>query len=142
MRPLRKSFIVIVLLTVMLLTTACIPTDEAKTQVSELLSCLGDGDYEKATSYMHPDFAIASELMQSTAEEYLKLGADLSLGIEKISYNSIESSYYDSSVDGKRLILGGRVTLKDGTRFDITFEFIDNDGGYGISQFSASSFSK
>lgn len=65
-RSLRKSFIVIVLLTVMLLTTACIPTDEAKTQVSELLSCLGDGDYEKATSYMHPDFAIASELMQRT----------------------------------------------------------------------------
>ena len=97
MRSLRKSFVVIVLLTVMLLTTACIPTDEAKTQGSELLSCLGDGDYEKAASYMHPDFAITSDLMQSTFEEYLKLGADLSLGIEKISYNSIESSYYDSS---------------------------------------------
>ncbi len=138
----RKSVILAMLLAAMLLLAACIPTDEAKTQANELLTCLSEGDYEGASSYMHPDFAITPDLMLETVNEYAKAGADLTVGIDKISYNSIESSYYDSDVDGKHLVLGGKVTLSDGTKFNITFEFIDNDGGYGISRFSASNFSK
>lgn len=134
---LRKSVIAIVLLAVVVAMTACIPTDEAKTQANELLLCLSEGDYEGAAVYTHPDSPITAELMVSVAEEYANAGADLSVGIDKISYNSIQSSYYDSTVDGKRLVLGGVVTLNDGTKFDISFEFIDNDSGYGIQAFSA-----
>lgn len=135
---LRKGIVIVAVLSVLLSLTACISTDEAKIQANELLSCLGEGDYEAAAVYMHPDSPITAELMRSTVEEYAKAGVDLSIGIDKISYNSIQSSYYDSNVDGKRLELGGVATLNDGTEFDVSFIFIDNDSGYGIWQFSAS----
>ncbi len=139
---LRKCAVAFALLAVVVLMAACIPTDEAKTQANELLLCLSNGDYEGAVSYVHPESPIDAEYMQKFTEESANLGADLSTGLYKIFYNSIESSYYHSSVDGKRLVLGGIVTLNDGTEFDISFVFIDNDSGYGISQFSASSFRK
>ncbi|MBQ8624323.1 MAG: hypothetical protein IJ424_08185 [Oscillospiraceae bacterium] len=134
---LRKSFVAIILVVVVISLTACIPTDEAKTQVAEFLSCLSEGDYESAEEYMHPDSPINAEYLQAFVEESQKAGADLSQGIDKISYNNIQTSYYHSDVDGKRLVLGGEVTLLDGTSFELSIEFVDNDGGYGISQFSA-----
>lgn len=137
---LRTSAVAVVLIAVCILFAACIPTDEAKLQANELLLCFSSGDYEGASLYMHPSYVISADLMHSTVEEYLKLGADLSAGIDDVSFNSIQSSYYDRTVDGKHLVLGGVVTLSDGTKFDVSFEFIDNDSGYGISRFSASSF--
>lgn len=102
---------------------------DAKEMVESFLAAVAGGDFEEAKSYLHPDRPYDVAQFFGRIEE--RMGIDFQKGIEIERYTAYSSSMYDSEVDGSDFDLEMRVTV-DGASFEMSFEIVKNDRGYGI----------
>ena len=117
----------------MMLTVGCaenrVTRDEAKETTQSFLTAVSQGDFERARSYMHPQWLGNLEGYFNGKET--ALGIDFQKGIEVTKYTNFSSALYDSDVDGSEYELEAWLTV-DGAPLELEIEIVRNDQGYGI----------
>ncbi len=113
--------------------TSCIDGNVAKQTIADFLSAIAAGDYDTATSHLHPDRPADLQPYLENIEQ--SESVDFQAGIEILGYSSVKSAHYDSTVDGSTYMTTCRTKIGDQT-VSITVEIVDNDAGYGIYNFT------
>ncbi len=129
---LRKCVVAAVLMSVVLMLTACISSDEAKALASDFALCISEGRYDDASALMHPDAESSSErIIWFINDCKAKMGIDFSEGFEITEYTGFSNSFYDSSIGGSFHELEMKATVGE-TEVYYLIQVIDNKAGYGI----------
>ena len=106
--------------------------DKAKSDITEFLREIKNGDFEAAESYLHPSFTDEIEPFFTSLEE--KLNIDFQSGISILGYHGFYYAAYSSDVDGSAYELDIEIEVS-GNQYDITVTVVQNDEGYGIYGF-------
>lgn len=122
-----------ILITIFVTISLCacsggISGDEAKTYINDFLDAVETGDYELATTFLHPDQTENLEVYFGMLKDWH--GVDFS-DVEIVRYTGFSSSYYNSTVDGSIYRLRMDATVS-GTSVAMEIEIVKNDNGYGI----------
>ncbi len=74
--------------------------DDATQAISNLLGALGDGDYEAAVGYMHPDADSSKEKLESFDQNLSSMGIVIADGVEVVSVTGFSQSMYSTEYNG------------------------------------------
>ena len=113
--------------------TGSINYEDAHKLIDDFLDAVVNCDYELAESYLHPERK--TSLKDFFDNFRIETSIDFSNGIGDKLYSNVSSVAYDSTVDGATY-LAEFMTVSKGNLIEITIEIVENDNGYGISNFT------
>ncbi len=124
-----KMIVAYILILSSLLLASCIDGDAAKEHINSLFEAVQNEDFEKARSLLHPSI---KDDVKAYFEAYEKqYNLDFSEGMEVIRYTSVQTSAYDSNVNGSQYYTAFEAKIGD-INVKIEAQIVDNDEGYGI----------
>ena len=123
------------------LFSSCIPVDSGKATVEEFYTALGNDDFEKAATFIHPvKNTDTEELRRSIATLEDMHDIDFSDGIEFLQTLGVNTSSFLNIPKGvtKTLNLTYLISISK-KEFTLYVEIVEDPDGYGITSFTLES---
>ncbi len=130
-RSICRSFLAVLLITAILLLTACSALSKAEEQVEEMLAAIAADDLDEAYSLMHQDLSMNQEEFSAAFAGLVSLvdGRTLeSYRIQSVSVNQSGSTRTEEAIYV--------ITLEDGAKYEVSYTFCSDQYGTGFTEFS------